>query len=83
MAKRAITNGKAQASLMLGVLSFFLPFIGIILAAVGMIFSKQGTQEIRRSRERGEGLAKAGSITSIAGLCVQLFYVIGFTVFYA
>ena len=77
------TNNKAITSLILGILSVMMPFIGFVLGIVGLIFSFQAIKEINLSNEKGNGLAIAGRILSIVGICVGLLSILGFLLFFS
>jgi Domain of unknown function (DUF4190) len=67
------TNSAAVASLVLGVISWFLcPFIGGILAVV---FGHVARGQIRRSGESGGGLAVAGLILGYLHLVAVVVFV--------
>ena len=64
------TNGSAVASLVFGILSWFLcPLIGGLLA---IIFGHVARGQIRRSGESGGGLAIAGLILGYAHIAVSI-----------
>lgn len=65
------TNNKSIVSLTLGILSIIVPYIGILLAIIGIFISFKSIIEIERSNERGRGLAIAGRVCSIVGICFQ------------
>lgn len=69
------TNAKAIIALTLGILSIFIPVIGIVLGTIGFIFSLIAKKEIEKTKEQGVTLAKAGMILSIIGLIVQFFMI--------
>lgn len=66
------TNTNAIISLVLGILSFFIPFIGFILAIVGIVLSLKAKKVIKETNEGGSGLATGGLITSIASIVLQI-----------
>jgi hypothetical protein len=85
-------NGKAIASLVLGILSLvciwfgYSALLGIVLAIVGIVLGNIAKKEIALSGEEGLGMAKAGVICSIIGLalcalafvaCTACFGIIG------
>lgn len=65
------TNNKSIVSLTLGILSIIVPYIGILLAIIGIFISSKSIIEIELSNERGRGLAIAGRVCSIVGICLQ------------
>ena len=75
------TNNKSIYSLALGIISFFLPFIGLIFGIMGIVMSYKSVKEINNSEEKGIGLAVSGRIISIIGLCFQIIAIIGFVIF--
>lgn len=77
------TNNKSIYSLALGIISFFLPFIGLIFGIMGIVMSYKSVKEINNSEEKGIGLAVSGRIISIIGLCFQIIAIIGFVMFSA
>lgn len=60
-------------TLTLGILSIFLPFIGLLLGILGIIFYRKSIQV----KEPGRGMAIAGFICSIVGICFQLLMILG------
>ena len=75
------TNNKSIYSLALGIISFFLPFIGLIFGIMGIVMSYKSVKEINNSDDKGIGLAVSGRIISIIGLCFQIIAIIGFVTF--
>lgn len=75
------TNNNAIVALTLGILSFLIPFIGLILGIIGLVFSRKATKEIAATNEKGGGMATAGLITSIVGLVMQLLMILSFIAF--
>lgn len=67
------TNGKAIASMVLGILSILIPYVGIILGILGIIFAKKSFVEINVGKQNGKGMAITGLTTSIVGLS---FYIL-------
>lgn len=66
------TNSKSIISIILGILSIIVPFVGIFLGIIGLVISQKGIKEIDTSNEIGKGLAISGRILSIVGICIQL-----------
>lgn len=62
-----VTNGKAIASLVLGILSIISLWIGLILGIIGIILASKALKEIANYHQGGRGLAIAGLTTSIIG----------------
>lgn len=83
----AKTNGKAIASLVLGISSIVIPYIGFILGIVAIVFSTLAFKEIKKTNEQGKGLTVAGLVCGIIGTAlyaiILLFLVIAFIVFAA
>lgn len=66
-----LPRGLAIAALILGILallSFWVPFLGAVLALVGLILAIVALRKISRGTAGGRGLAIAGLITSILAL---------------
>lgn len=61
------TNGKSIASLVLGILSIVIPYVGFILGIVAIVFSSLSLKEIKRTGEQGKGLSIAGLVCGIIG----------------
>ncbi|SES67278.1 protein of unknown function [Oceanobacillus limi] len=65
------TNGKAIAGLTLGILSVILPYIGVVLGIIGIVIANKGIKEIGETAGNGRGIAIAGRVCSIVGICIQ------------
>ena len=76
------TNSKAIASLVLGILSIIIPFIGLVLGIIGIILSRKAMTEIRTTNQNGKGFATSSLICSSIGIVIQLLAVIGFLSFF-
>lgn len=72
------TNGKAIASLVLGILSLFC--CGFISGIAAIILGKQAQQETAISGQNGAGLAQAGFILGIIGTVLSVLVGIGYLV---
>ena len=63
-------NDTGAASLVLGIVSvifaLWIPIVGIILGIVSLVRAR------KRNHSAGEGMAKAGKILSIAGICIAV-----------
>ncbi|MGE7925402.1 DUF4190 domain-containing protein [Viridibacillus arvi] len=70
------TNSKSIASLTLGILSIFIPFVGLILGIIGIVLSSKSMIEIDYLNEKGKGLAISGKVCSIVGICIQILLVL-------
>ncbi|WP_249414094.1 DUF4190 domain-containing protein [Alteribacter keqinensis] len=58
-------NGKAVASLVLGILSLIIPYVGLITGIIGIVLANLALKEIKVSSEGGRGLAVGGLTCSI------------------
>lgn len=76
-----VTNGKAIASMILGILSIVTPYIGLILGIIGIIFARKSFREINEHHQNGKGMAIAGLTTSIVGLCLYALILVFYTLF--
>ncbi|MEU9498143.1 DUF4190 domain-containing protein [Streptomyces sp. NPDC048196] len=63
------TSGKAVASMVTGIASLVIPFIGIVTGPLAIVLATRARSEIQRTRQKGDGLAIAGLVTGIIG-CV-------------
>lgn len=61
------TNTKSIASLALGVCSLAVPYFGLILGILAIVFARLSFKELRRSGEEGKAFAVAGLVCGIAG----------------
>lgn len=61
------TNGKSIASLVLGILSLFIPYIGFIMGIIAIVFASLSFKELKRTGEQGKGLSIAGLVCGIIG----------------
>ncbi|MFF2857272.1 MULTISPECIES: DUF4190 domain-containing protein [unclassified Peribacillus] len=82
MSEIKLTNSKAIVSLIMGVLSLLIPFIGIILGILGLIFASKSKQEIKLTGESGKGLVTAGKVCSIIGIILNVILILIFLVFF-
>lgn len=83
MSEKNQTNNSSVISLTVGILSLFIPFIGLILGIIGIIFSRKAVKQINQTNENGRGLATAGLICSIVGIISQLLMVLGYVAFFS
>lgn len=83
MSEKNQTNNNSVISLTLGILSLFIPFIGLILGIIGIIFSRKAEKQINNTNENGRGLATAGLICSIIGIILQLLMVLGYVAYFS
>lgn len=80
------TNGKSIATLVLGIVSIVIPYIGFLPGIVGIILGAMSLKEIKLNGEQGRGMAIGGLVCSIIGTIlwgVVLLIVIGVFVFFA
>lgn len=73
------TNGKAIASMVVGIVSLVIPYIGIITGIIGIVLSRKASFEIRAYGQGGQGFAITGLVTSIVAVSLYgliLFFVI-------
>jgi uncharacterized membrane protein len=83
MSEKNQTNNHSVISLTVGILSLFIPFIGVILGIIGIVFSRKAVKQIDKTNENGRGLATAGLICSIVGIILQVFMVLGYVAFFS
>ncbi|MFJ7509086.1 DUF4190 domain-containing protein [Peribacillus simplex] len=76
------SNSKAIVSFIMGVLSLFIPVIGIILGILGLIFASKSKQEIKLTGESGKGLVTAGKVCSIIGIILNVLMILIFLLFF-
>ncbi|SFL33904.1 protein of unknown function [Gracilibacillus orientalis] len=75
VSRGGVTNGKATASLILGVFSIVLSLIplgGLVLGVVGLILGIIGLKEIKRSDQEGRKRAVSGIICSSLGILLPI-----------
>ena len=67
-------SSKAVASLVCGILSLFIPFLGFMLGAMSIVFGILSRNEIHQSEGKliGKGMAIAGFICGIVGIAWNL-----------
>ncbi|MFY0781467.1 DUF4190 domain-containing protein [Peribacillus simplex] len=75
------SNSKAIVSLIMGVLSLLIPFIGIVLGILGLIFAAKSKQEMKLTGETGNGLVTAGKVCCIIGIILNVIVILIFLVF--
>ncbi|PZT55333.1 DUF4190 domain-containing protein [Paenibacillus silvae] len=78
------TNSKSIVSLVLGILSITLPYIGFLIGIAAIIFASISFKEIRMRMEQGKGLAVAGLVCGIVGTAlyaIVILLVLFFAVF--
>lgn len=70
------TNGKSVASMVLGIISLVIPFVGIITGPLAVILAVIGKKEIQRTGESGNGLGIAGLVMGIIGCAGYALFVV-------
>jgi hypothetical protein len=76
-----VNNGKAIASLILGILSIVLFFcVGIILGVIGLILGIVGLKEINRFKQEGRKIVITGIICSVIGIIIPILLITLLTV---
>ncbi|WP_410771801.1 DUF4190 domain-containing protein [Fontibacillus sp. BL9] len=66
----AKTNGKSIASLVLGILSIVIPYVGFLMGIVAIVFASLSFKELKRTGEQGRGLSIAGLVCGIIGTAI-------------
>lgn len=61
------TNGKSIAALVLGILAVVIPYVGFIIGIVAIVIASMSFKEIKRTGDRGYGMAVAGLVCGIVG----------------
>lgn len=83
--RSTITNHKAIASLILGVIAILLsliPLAGIIIGILGIILGIIGIGEIKRLKQAGKKIAVFGIVCSSIGILLPIIAaIIGYIVF--
>lgn len=64
-------NSKSIISIIFGILSMIVPYIGLIFGIVGIIFCTKSIREVKKTREQGKGIAITRGFLSTVGLCIQ------------
>jgi hypothetical protein len=72
--QRAGTSGKAVTSLVLGISSIVLCYIGFIPGIVAIVLAVMAKRDISEKALEGAGLATAGLVCGIVGTSIQLFW---------
>ncbi|WP_339060820.1 DUF4190 domain-containing protein [Tepidibacillus marianensis] len=70
------TNGKAIAALVLGIVSLMIPYVGLIVGIVGIVYAKKAIAEIAQTQDNGKGMAVAGLVTSIISVALYAILII-------
>ncbi|CQR46411.1 hypothetical protein BN1058_00671 [Paraliobacillus sp. PM-2] len=78
-------SGKAIASLVLGILSIIIPWIGFVLGIIAIVLANKAFKEIAHYQLGGRGMAVAGLTTGIVGTAIYglmlLLFIIGIATF--
>ncbi|MBP2001235.1 hypothetical protein J2Z69_002278 [Paenibacillus shirakamiensis] len=61
------TNSKAIPALVLGILAVVIPYIGLIIGIIAIVFARLSLKEIRATGEQGKGMSIAGLVCGIVG----------------
>jgi hypothetical protein len=72
------TNTKSIVSLVLGILSIIIPYLGFLIGIVAIVFASLSFKEIRMRMEQGKGLAVAGLVCGIIGTALYAIIVVFF-----
>ncbi|TGB03868.1 DUF4190 domain-containing protein [Halobacillus salinus] len=64
-------NSKAMTSFIVGIMSIFIPLVGIVLGIMGIFYANRSLKEIDRTKEEGRTYAIAGKTCSSIGLAIQ------------
>ncbi|MEK3773877.1 DUF4190 domain-containing protein [Paenibacillus sp. FSL K6-4396] len=70
------TNSKSIVSLVLGILSVTIPYVGILIGIAAIIFASLAFKEIRVRMEQGRGLAIAGLVCGIIGTAIYVLLIL-------
>ncbi|MEX2975206.1 DUF4190 domain-containing protein [Streptomyces sp. C184] len=70
------TSGKAVASMVIGIASLVIPFIGIVTGPLAIIFAARARREIQHTGQKGDGMAIAGLVTGIVGCIGYAIFVV-------
>ncbi|MBO7651548.1 MAG: DUF4190 domain-containing protein [Bacteroidales bacterium] len=77
----------AVAALVLGICSivFGCFFVGLICGIVGLVLAKKGTDAYNAAPDQytGEGMLKAGKVTSIIGIILSALYIVYWVIWVA
>ncbi|CQR46410.1 hypothetical protein BN1058_00670 [Paraliobacillus sp. PM-2] len=79
------TSGKAIASMVLGILSILVPWIGFILGIIAIVLANKAFKEVKQHQLGGRGMAVAGLTTGIIAIALYglmiLFTILGLAFF--
>ncbi|RWZ58104.1 DUF4190 domain-containing protein [Halobacillus fulvus] len=65
-------NSKAMTSFIVGIMSIFIPLLGLILGIFGIVYANQAMKQIELTGQDGRTYALAGKICSSIGLALQI-----------
>ena len=71
-------NGMAVAAMVLGIVGlvlFWVPFLGLICALLGAILGFTGLSKANKLGGKGKGMAIAGIVTGIVGTLIGAWYI--------
>jgi uncharacterized membrane protein len=71
-------NQKAITSLTLGIMSLFIPVVGLVLGILGLVFANGALKSIHDTSEESKKAAIAGKVCSIVGICIQIGVIVLF-----
>src|SRR5699024_1405730 len=75
---KKVTNSKAYSSLILGIISILLPFVGLVFGVIGVVVSRKAKKEIINTNDGGRRLATVGLFCSVIGVIIQIFVILGY-----
>jgi hypothetical protein len=81
MVEKTQTNSNSVISLTLGILSILIPFIGLIIGVIGVVFSRKAKKEMVITDEGGRGVATSGLICSVVGIIIQTLTLLAYITF--
>lgn len=81
MVQKIQTNSKSKTSLISGILSILIPFFGLILGVIGVVFSSKAKKEMAITAENGKRLATYGLFCSVVGIILQSLVIIAYITF--
>jgi len=70
------TNRKAVASMVMGILSLIIPYVGLILGILAIVYARKASKEIENTGQAGKGFATAGLVTGIIGTALYAIFII-------
>ena len=80
-------NGKVIATLVLGILSIVIPYLGFILGIIAIVLGHQSKKELDQNGGEGRSMAVAGFVCGIVGtslwVLLDLFIAIGLIAFFS